>query len=268
MCSQTLLLSTGGVERNDDLIDAIRKYWNERIHDLEIARHPVGTREFFEELATYRYEKLDYLPRVVNFSGYRGKKLLEIGCGVGLDLARFAQGGADVTGVDLAEVAINLAKKNFAFRKLTGDLQVMNGERLEFGSETFDIVYAHGVLQYTADIRTMLREIRRVLKPEGEAILMVYNRYSWLNGMSKLFGVELEHQDAPVLNKYSISQFRKLLSGFSRVEIIPERFPVPTRLHHGIKAAVYNGVFVNAFNLLPRAMVRPLGWHLMAKATK
>jgi SAM-dependent methyltransferase len=261
-------LSTVGLDRNDDLIDAIRRYWNGRIHDLEIARHPVGSREFFKELAAYRYEKLDYLPRVVDFSGYRGKKLLEIGCGVGLDLARFAQGGALVTGVDLAEVAIKLAKKNFVFKKVTGDLQVMNGERLEFADQSFDVVYAHGVLQYTADIRTMLREIRRVLKPEGEAILMVYNRYSWLNGMSKLFGVKLEHEDAPVLNTFSIPLFRKLLSTFSRVEIIPERFPVPTRLHHGIKAVVYNVVFVSAFNLLPKAVVRPFGWHLVAKAIK
>lgn len=253
---------------NDDLIRAIRTYWNERIHDLEIARHPVGSKEFFQELADYRYEKLDYLPRVVDFAGYRGNRLLEVGCGVGLDLVRFAQGGAVVTGVDLAEVSIDLAKKNFGFQRVTGNLQVMNGERLQFASESFDVVYAHGVLQYTANVRTMIEEIRRILKPGGEAILMVYNRYSWLNFMSKLFGVKLEHEDAPVLNMFSIPQFRKILSGFSQVKIIPERFPVPTRLHHGIKAAVYNGVFVSAFNLLPKPLIRPLGWHLMAKAIK
>jgi SAM-dependent methyltransferase len=253
---------------NPDLIQAIRHYWNERIHDLEIARHPIGSKEFFDELAAYRYEKLDYLPRVVDFAGYRGKKLLEIGCGAGLDLARFARGGAAVSGVDLAEVSIDLAKKNFAFQGVTGDLRVMDGERLKFDADTFDVVYAHGVLQYTADIRTMIGEIRRVLKPGGEAILMVYNRFSWLNFMSKLFGVKLEHEDAPVLNTFSIPQFRGMLSAFSRVEIIPERFPVRTRLHHGIKAAVYNGMFVSMFNLLPKAAIRPLGWHLMAKATK
>jgi 2-polyprenyl-3-methyl-5-hydroxy-6-metoxy-1,4-benzoquinol methylase len=253
---------------NGDLTDAIRRYWNERIHDLEIARHPVGSKEFFEELAAYRYEKLDYLPRVVDFAGYRDKKLLEIGCGVGLDLVRFAQGGAIVTGVDLAEVSIDLAKKNFGFQGVTGNLELMDGERLQFATGSFDVVYAHGVLQYTANIQTMIEEIRRILKPGGETILMVYNRYSWLNFMSKLFGVKLEHEDAPVLNTFSIPQFRKMLSGFSRVEIIPERFPVPTRLHHGIKAAVYNGVFVSAFHLFPKPMVRPLGWHLMAKAIK
>jgi ubiquinone/menaquinone biosynthesis C-methylase UbiE len=144
----------------------------------------------------------------------------------------------------------------------------MDGEHLQFDDDSFDVVYAHGVLQYTANIEKMIAEIRRVLKPGGEAILMVYNRYSWLNFMSKLFGVKLEHEDAPVLNRFSIRQFRNMLSGFSRVEIIPERFPVPTRLHHGLKAAVYNGVFVASFNMLPKRLVRPLGWHLMAKAIK
>jgi SAM-dependent methyltransferase len=251
-----------------DIVEAIRAYWNEHIHDLEIARHPVGSQEFFEELAAYRFEKLAYLPRVVDFAGYRGKRLLEVGCGVGLDLVRFAQHGAVVTGVDLAEVSIQLAKKNFAFHGATGDLQIMDGEHLEFDNDTFDVVYAHGVLQYTADAERMIQELHRTLKRGGQAILMVYNRYSWLKLLSILFGVKLEHEDAPVLNTYSIGGFRTMLSSFSQVEIIPERFPVPTRLHRGLKAAMYNAVFVSAFNLLPRAMVRPFGWHLMARAVK
>jgi SAM-dependent methyltransferase len=260
-------LSTGSADLTD-AIDTIRTYWNLHIHDLEIARHPIGTKEFFEELAAYRFEKLSYLPRLINFGAYTGKRVLEVGCGVGLDLALFAQHGAKVTGVDLAEVSIELAKKNFAFQGLVGDLQVMNGEHLEFDDESFDIAYAHGVLQYTANVKQMIREICRILKPGGQAILMVYNRYSWLNLLSKACGVKLEHEDAPVLNKYSLHEFRHLLSDFWPVEIVPERFPVPTRLHRGMKAFVYNTVFVSAFNLLPKALVRPFGWHLMAKAVK
>jgi SAM-dependent methyltransferase len=268
MQASTINLSKVGLKSKDELTESIRGYWNKRIHDLEIARHPVGTKKFFKELEAYRFDKLDYLPRVVDFTGYRGRKLLEVGCGVGLDLARFARGGANVTGIDLAAVSIDLARQNFAFQRAKGNLQVMDGEHLQFDDDSFDVVYAHGVLQYTANIEKMIAEIRRVLKPGGEAILMVYNRYSWLNFMSKLFGVKLEHEDAPVLNRFSIREFRNMLSGFSRVEIIPERFPVPTRLHHGLKAAVYNGVFVASFNMLPKRLIRPLGWHLMAKAIK
>jgi 2-polyprenyl-3-methyl-5-hydroxy-6-metoxy-1,4-benzoquinol methylase len=249
-------------------IAAIRQYWNEHIHDLQVARSPIGSQGFFEELDQYRFEKLAYLPKLVDFSAYAGKQLLEIGCGVGLDLLRFARHGAIVTGIDLAEVSIDLAKKNFEHHAVQGRFQIMDGEHLQFDDNSFDVVYAHGVLQYTADAQRMINEINRVLKPGGDAILMVYNRYSWLKLLSRVSAVKLEHEDAPVLNAYSINQFRNMLLGFSRFKIIPERFPVRTRLHGGLKAALYNGLFVSAFNALPKAIVRPFGWHLIATALK
>ena len=66
-------------------------------------------RRFFEEIEDYRFEKLDYLPSLVDFDGYRGRRVLDVGCGVGNDLARFARGGAEVVGIDLAETSIDLA---------------------------------------------------------------------------------------------------------------------------------------------------------------
>lgn len=251
-----------------DLKDRIRAYWNAHIHDLELARHPVGTRGFFDDLEEYRFDKLRYLPRVVDFGSYRDRDLLEVGCGIGIDLIRFAQAGARVVGVDLAEVSIELARRNFELHGLSGDLRVMDGEALEFADGSFDVVYAHGVLQYTADAEKMIAEIHRVLRPGGEAILMVYNRWSWLNLLSKVMKVELEHEDAPVLRKYTIGEFKTLLSRFGEVRVVPERFPVKTRLHRGWKAALYNGAFVGLFQVLPKAVVRPTGWHLMAFARK
>jgi len=261
-------ISSGDPISNGSLLSAIRDYWNKHIHDLEIATQPVGTAGFFRELAEHRFDKLSYLPKVVDFGAYKGKHLLEVGCGIGIDLVRFAKRGAVVTGVDLAERAIDLAKQNFKLNGVTGDLTVMNGEALEFEDNQFDVVYAHGVIQYTADAQRMVDELYRVLKPRGEAILMVYNKYSWLNFLSKLMNVPLEHEDAPVLKKYSIRGFKNLLSCFSSVEIIPERFPVRTRLHRGVKAVVYNHIFVGVFNLIPSPLIRPIGWHLIAKAIK
>jgi SAM-dependent methyltransferase len=139
---------------------------------------------------------------------------------------------------------------------------------MEFGDASFDMVYAHGVLQYTRDPGAMVREVHRVLRPGGEAILMVYNRYSWLRFLSVAARVELEHEDAPHFRMHSLAEFRRLLAGFVRVEVTPERFPVKTRLQSGLKAALYNAAFVGSFNLLPKALVRPFGWHLVAKAIK
>ena len=251
------------------MIARIQQYWNERIHDLEMTAHPVGSREFFQDLDDYRFDKLRYLPRLVRFDGYAGRELLEVGCGIGTDLVRFARGGAIVTGVDLSQTAIDLARKNFEWNGVTAkELRVANGEALPYPDASFAVVYGHGVLQYTADAAALVRECHRVLAPGGEAIFMVYNRISWLNAMSKLTNVALEHEDAPVLKKYSIGEFRRLLAPFDRVAIVPERFPVKSRLHQGAKAILYNTVFVGTFNVLPRAWVRPLGWHLMAFCRK
>jgi ubiquinone/menaquinone biosynthesis C-methylase UbiE len=260
--------SLSPLKLSDPLLISIRDYWNDHIHDLEVATEPVGSLGFFDQLDEYRFDKLRYLPELVKFDGYEGRKLLEIGCGVGIDLVRFARGGSRVTGIDLAEVSISLAEENFLLRGLDADLQIMDGEELQFADDSFDIVYAHGVLQYTANASKMISEIFRVLSPEGEAIMMVYNRNSWLNAMSKVMKVGLEHEDAPVLNKYSIGEFQRMLSPFDQFVVIPERFPVETKLHHGFKATLYNKGFVKLYNLMPRRLVRPSGWHLMAFATK
>jgi 2-polyprenyl-3-methyl-5-hydroxy-6-metoxy-1,4-benzoquinol methylase len=253
---------------NAELIREIRDYWNSHIHDLAVAKHPVGTKGFFDDLDEYRFDKLRYLPNLVDFNGFRGKKLLEVGCGAGIDLIRFARGGAIVTGVDVAEQSVNLAKKNFELNGLKADLQIMNAESLDFGDNSFDVVYGHGVIQYTADHHQLVRECVRVLKPGGVGIFMVYNRISWLNAMSKVMKVSLEHEDAPVLKRFSIGEFKNMLARFSSVRIVPERFPVHSRLHRGWKGFLYNSLFVPGFNLLPRALVRPLGWHLMAFCKK
>jgi SAM-dependent methyltransferase len=245
-------------------IAEVRDYWNRHIHDLDISAHAPGTPEFFRDLDQYHFEKLHHLPRLIDFGAYRGRRVLDVGCGAGTDLVRFAKGGAIVTGVDISQSAIELAKANVAQQGLAADLRVADGERLPFGDGTFDLVFAHGVVQYTPDGRALVEECRRVLKPGGEAVFQAYNRVSWLNALSKIMKVPLEHEDAPVLRKYSAAELRDLLRGFREVRLVFERFPVKSRLHGGWKGLAFNTAFVGTFNALPRALVRRFGWHLLA----
>ena len=97
---------------------AVRAYWDTHIHDLDITTHPPGSAGFFADLEQYHFEKLHHLPRLVPFDQYRGRRVLEVGCGAGTDLIRFARHGAKVTGVDLAPSSIALAAQNFALEKL------------------------------------------------------------------------------------------------------------------------------------------------------
>jgi SAM-dependent methyltransferase len=246
----------------------VRDYWNNHIHDLDVSPHRPGTPEFFADLDAYHFEKLHHLPRLIDFPASRGRDVLDVGCGAGVEVMRFARAGARVTGVDIAARAIDLTRANADQQKLAVRLEVADAEALPFPDESFDLVYAHGVLQYTSNDRRLAHEVHRVVRPGGLAIFQVYNRISWLNLLSKIMKVPLEHEDAPVLRRYSAAEFRDVLSDFSSIKIVPERFPVKSRLHKGWKAVAYNGVFVGAFNALPRRWVARFGWHLLAFCTK
>jgi len=247
---------------------AVRAYWNAHIHDLDITTHPAGSPGFFADLDAYHFEKLHHLLRLIDFDAWRDRDVLDVGCGAGVEVVRFARGGARVTGVDLSQQAARLTQQNLCHQGLAAGVIVADGEALPFASESIDFVYAHGVVQYTTDDRRLVEECRRVLRPAGLAMFQVYNRRSWLNLLSTVMKVPLEHEDAPVLRRYSIAEFRGLLSGFQSVDIVPERFPVKSRLHKGWKGTLYNTLFVGTFNALPRPLVRRLGWHLLAFCRK
>jgi len=246
----------------------IRQYWNTHIHDLDVSRHAPGSPEFFADLDEYHFEKLHHLLRLIDFDAWKGRMVLDVGCGAGVEVVRFARAGACVTGVDIADRAVEVTRRNLEQRSLNARLEVADGEALPFPAAEFDLVYAHGVVQYTSDDRRLVAECHRVLRSGGLAIFQVYNRISWLNALSKVMRVPLEHEDAPVLRRYSIAELERLVSPFQDVKIVPERFPVKSRLHKGWKGAVYNGLFVGTFNALPRVWVRRFGWHLLAFCSK
>ena len=248
--------------------DSVRAYWQSHIHDLEISTHAPGTLGFFADLDHYHFEKLHHLLRLVDFTAWKDKDVLDVGCGAGVEVVRFARAGARIVGVDIAASAVELTRQNLAQQGLSATVDVIDGETLPFPDASFDFVFAHGVVQYTNNDRAMVDECRRVLRPGGLALFQVYNRISWLNGLSKVMKTPLEHEDAPVLKRYSIPEFRALVSGFSSVEIVPERFPVKSRLHKGWKGTAFNTFFVGTFNALLKALVRRFGWHLLAFCRK
>jgi SAM-dependent methyltransferase len=246
----------------------VSRYWDSHIHDLAVSTHAPGTPGFFADLDAYHFEKLHHLLRLVDFSAWRGRDVLDVGCGAGVEVVRFARAGARVTGIDASPKAVALATQNVEQQGVSARLDVGTAETLPYGDNTFDLVYAHGVVQYAANDREVIAECHRVLRPGGLAIVQVYNRRSWLQVLSKVMKTPLEHEDAPVLRRYTWAELQALVSVFPKVEIVAERFPVKSRLHKGWKGAAFNGVFVGTFNRLPRAWVRKLGWHLLAFCRK
>jgi SAM-dependent methyltransferase len=164
---------------DEQLKERVRAFWQAHPCGTKFSDAEIGTREFFASLEAHRYEKEWHIPEAAQFANARGLRVLEIGCGLGTDGAQFAKAGADYTGVDLTDAAIELARKRFELFGLKGEFRVADAENLEFPDESFDVVYSHGVLHHTPDINAAVQEIHRVLKPGGRAIVMLYHRGSY-----------------------------------------------------------------------------------------
>lgn len=162
----------------------VRDWWNARPCGSPVSRAEIGSRAFFGEVERHRYAQEPYIPEVVHFERWRGTQVLEIGCGLGTDLLRFARAGAHVTGVDLTPRAVELTTRRLQLEGYSGRIQTGDAESLDFADETFDLVYSHGVLHHTPDTQRAFDEVHRVLKPGGMAIVMLYHKHSynyWVN---------------------------------------------------------------------------------------
>ena len=157
---------------------------------------------------------------------------------------------------------------NFEQRKLAGTFVKMDGEALEFDDASFDFCYCHTVLQFTPEPARMVAEIHRVLRPGGQAIIMALNKRSWLMYLQRVMKTEIDYMDAPEYHLFSTADLSGMLGDFEETDIIAERFPVRTKVHSGLKAKVYNSLFVDVFNALPSSWTRSFGHHLLAYARK
>jgi ubiquinone/menaquinone biosynthesis C-methylase UbiE len=252
----------------------VEEYWDS--HHLgtqffsEAAAAP-GSKEYF--LGFDRaMERWEYKNRLINWiaTEYPRGKLLEVGCGLGQDLTKFARRGLSVTGIDLAPSVAEMAQRHLEAYNLEGQALQGNAERLDFQYAGFDVVHSCGVLQHTPDIQQAVNEIYRVTREGGLAVVVVYYRYSWFNLVSK-FGranIEFEDQDPPIINKYSKRELRKIFSSFSKVDITLEYcYPSPTP-RKGPLAALYNRGFIPALKTIPYAVMKNFGWHVVVKAQK
>lgn len=255
-------------------IDDVQQYWDSHLNLTQFLAAEdveVGSDAFWQHLER-SVARNDYkqgaLERFAASCG--GGKLLEIGSGLGLELARLGKLGFDVTGVDLAPNAVALCNRYLERQGVNGRAVVQNAEALEFGDQSFDAVYSSGVIQHTPDIERAIAEIDRVLKPGGRILIILYHRHSWFYLLQRLSGtnVEFEGEDAPIVNAYTRSELRRLFARFRDLEVDTEYVYPQSTTRRGTLATLYNRVFVPAMGLLPEGAVRRYGWHLVLTGRK
>jgi SAM-dependent methyltransferase len=189
-------------EAQPQLKERVREFWQAHPCGTKFTEAEVGSRRFFEAVEEHRYRVEWHIPGAAGFEQAKGLRVLEIGCGLGTDGARFARAGAVYTGVDLTEAAVSLARRRFELEGLAGEFRVADAERLEFADGSFDLVYSHGVLHHTPDVPAAVREVHRVLAPGGRAVVMLYHRDSYnyrVNiGMLRRVGARMLRTEAGV----------------------------------------------------------------------
>ena len=163
----------------EELKTRVHDFWQANPCGSRFADGEIGTREFFDAVERHRYQTEWHIPEVVCFERWRDSAVLEVGCGLGTDAVNFARAGAQYTGVDLTEASIELVRRRFELEGLAADLRVADAEALPFADNWFDLVYSHGVLHHTPDTQRAISEVRRVLKPGGTAMVMLYHKNSY-----------------------------------------------------------------------------------------
>src|SRR6267142_2816809 len=118
-------------DANTELKERVRAFWQAHPCGTKFSDAEMGTREFFERVEAHRYAKEWHIPLAADFAGARGLRVLEIGCGLGTDGAQFAKAGADYTGVDLTDAAVQLARKRFELFDLAGTFRTADAEKLD-----------------------------------------------------------------------------------------------------------------------------------------
>ena len=248
----------------EGLTDEIRDFWTrnvnaERLMGKTLTAHARGEQEYFAALEEQRYRSHRHLLPWIH-SMQPGRSVLEIGCGIGMDSYQIARHGLQVTGIDLTQVAIDTARSRFAREGIAGRFETGNAEALQFPDGQFDYVYSFGVLHHVADTEQAIREIWRVLKPDGEARIMLYHRRSLNELVHRMTGIPFEEKDelCPVVRRYTRDEVRQLFGQFTDIRITVEH--------------LFGEGYGLLFRIMPlpvyRTLSRRIGWHAMIAATK
>ena len=167
--------------RDAGIIEQVRKFWDRRPCNIRHSPKPVGTREYFDEVEARKYFVEPHIPGFAQFERWRGKKVLEIGCGIGTDSVNFARAGADLTVVEISEKSLEICKKRFEVYGLKARFYLGNAEELSsfLPIEKYDLIYSFGVIHHTPNPEKVFEEIKKYCGSNTEVRVMLYSKWSW-----------------------------------------------------------------------------------------
>lgn len=257
--------------------EKVRQFWDA----VPCGSRYLEQREDFAAHTRMRYSLEPHIHDFANFKSSRGMKVLEIGVGIGADYLEWLKAGARASGVDLSSASIEKARLRCELAGYKADLQVADAENLPFSSDSFDVVYSYGVMHHSPDTTACIGEARRVLKPGGEARIMLYHhpsltgfllwlRYGVWQGKSLRMSV-YDYLESPGTKSYTRAEALSLMKEFRDVHLQVVFSPGDLLLHQP-SSRFQSSFYRWARNFYPRwllrAIARKRGLFLLVHAIK
>lgn len=156
----------------------VESFWNSKPCDSDRSALAPKSREYFLEIERERYRYQHHIPQILSRADFRGKRVLEIGTGVGTDARHIIGKGGLYIGVNVDQGSTDMTASALEAFALPGTVERCSATSLKYDDESFDVIYSFGVLHHIPDVEKAISEIYRVLKPSGTLLIMLYNRSS------------------------------------------------------------------------------------------
>jgi len=252
-------------------METVKEYWEKAIPVSFIPE-----KWSYEQKRKFKYELQDYMHEAFKFQEFSGKKVLEIGCGSGIDAVEFAKAGALVTAIDITDNAVRLAKSLASEAGVKVRVTQASADKIPHKDNSFDCVYSFGVLHHILEIDNVLKEVRRLLKPRGIVMAMLYHRDSILWAYSILKRWTDNHQGLQGLNDNDIvatSYYSERNEGCPYVKAYTkqEAKELFERYFEDVGVSVHYNVIDTPQQRKVKLDISDkyeLGWHLVVKGVK
>lgn len=254
-----------------DLLDKIKEYWNKQPCNIKHGTSPIGTPEFFAEVSDRRYRVEPHIREFAGFHHWQGKRVLEVGCGIGSDAEEFAKHGAEYVGIDISDASLEVARQRFDVLGLEGEFLNRNAGEDITDLGMFDLVYSYGVIHHFPNVIKTVNNISQVVERGGEFRFMVYSKNSWKYAMIQKGLDQFEAQaGCPYADAFTHDDIKTLLKPQKwQIERLRQSHCFMYNIDEYKKG---NYVLEPWFETMPeevREAVREyLGWHLLVKAKR
>ena len=249
-------------------------YWNRRPCNIRHSDKAFLSKEYFDEVECRKYFVEPHIPKFANFEKWNGKKVLEIGCGIGTDAVNFAKNGAFYTGIDISDESLNITKERFNIYGLKGNfynLDAQNIDELKQVGNNFDLIYSFGVIHHSPDPNKIIQNCTELLAENGCLKIMVYASNSWKNIMiSDNLDQPEAQSNCPIAFTYTHDELRNMLliNNLKNIDI-QQTHIFPYKIE---KYKKYEYEFEDWFKCMPDNMFKlletKLGWHLCVTCYK